>query len=219
MNFLLSFLLLLLFPTLTFASGMTKQEACEYPEGIAREEVYVLWPGKLPQIDGFLKKEGFLYYFIHTFSDRNTLSAYRDAGNTSWGFIRNTGSYLVSYDCTKSKVKFYPSIRSLGGTAYGKLNWISGNFLSYSLAWDERDPCKIWPDALLDIQSMAPLKIDRLSGLPRSTEAICIGRGAYKNIKDGIVQFDIEEHTWETEESFYSRYQYYLSTKKLKKIR
>ncbi len=82
MKFLL-FSTFFLFPALIFASGMTKQEACTYPDGIIREEVYVLWPGKLPQIDEFLKKDGFLYYFIHTFPDSNSLSAYRDTGNTA----------------------------------------------------------------------------------------------------------------------------------------
>jgi hypothetical protein len=80
---ILLFLIILLFPALTFASGMTKQDACSYRDGIHREEVYVLWPGKLPQIDEFLKQDGFLYYFIHTLPDSDSLSAYRDLGGTS----------------------------------------------------------------------------------------------------------------------------------------
>lgn len=37
-------LALFLFPTLSFASGLSKQDACAYPEGIHQNEVYILWP-------------------------------------------------------------------------------------------------------------------------------------------------------------------------------
>lgn len=71
------FTLFLLFPTLTFASGLSKQYACDYAEGIHQNEVYILWPGKFVRVDEFLKKDGFLYYFIHTFPDQKSLDGYR----------------------------------------------------------------------------------------------------------------------------------------------
>jgi len=211
----------LLFPILTFASGLSKQEACAYPEGIHREEVYIYWPWKIVQVDEFLKKDGFLYYFIHTFPDRDSLSYYRDIvslSSVTMSSVRNTGSYMASYDCARSKVKFYPNIRSLGGTAYGKMNWYNTKYLSYSLVGSDRDPCSVWPDSLLDLSTMTIFRLDRMSSMLRSTRDICIGRSMYKNINDQWIQFDIEEHHWDTEESFYSRYMYQFSNKKLKKI-
>jgi hypothetical protein len=40
----------------------------------------------------------------------------------------------------------------------------------------------------------------------------------YKNVTNGVIQFDIEEYHRATEESFYSRYQYQINTRKIKKI-
>jgi hypothetical protein len=113
LRFIALFIGFLILPSLTDAAGLTKQEACTYPEGIHKEQVYILWPGKIVQTDEFLKKDGFLYYFIHTFADRNSLRQYNQIGNFGDGIIRNTGSYFVSFDCARSKVKFYPQIRSL----------------------------------------------------------------------------------------------------------
>lgn len=172
-------------------------------------------------MDEFLKKEGFLYYFIHTFSDQNGLDAYRynEANpNSANGYIKNTGSYLASFDCARSKVKFYPNIASVSSTAYGKLNWISGNTLSYSLVATNRNPCTTGPDTILDMTRMMNMRFDRFAGLLKSTEDICIGRSMFKNVSSGVIQFDIEEHHWKSEESFYARYQYSFSTGKLKKI-
>ena len=220
MKFLIALILIFL-PTLTFASSLTKQEACSYPEGIHAEEVYVLWPGKLVKVDEFLKKWGFIYYFIHTFPDQNSLDEYRANGDDPkiiGGYIRNTGSYLVSFDCSRSKVKFHTNVRSLGGIAYGEFHWVSGNLLSYSLVWANRDPCKTGPDSILDMRTMIPLRIDTFQWIPRSTQEICVGRSMYRNVTDGVIQFDIEEYHRATEESFYSRYQYQINTRKIKKI-
>lgn len=216
-------ILILLFPTIIFASWLSKQEACGYDDGIHREEVYVYWPGKIVQVDEFLKVNGFIYYFIHSFPDRDSLDAYNDIRNnttTSTSFIRNSGSFFVSYDCARSKVKFHTNVRSLGGTAYGKINWFSNKYLSYSLVGADRDPCKTGPDTILDMSIMSNLRLDAtIRWLPKTTKDICVGRSMYKLIDANTVQFDVEEHNWATEESFYSRFQYTLSTKKLKKIR
>lgn len=212
---------LLFFPTLSFASGLTKQDACGYPLGIHQNEVYILWPGKFVRVDEFLKKEGFLYYFIHTFPDQQALDGYRkNEGNPNAmnGYIRNTGSYLASFDCSRSKVRFYSNISSSNGTTYGKLNWINGNILSYSLIRADRDPCTTGPDTILDMTRMVNMRFDRFTGLPKSTKDVCVGRSMFRNIENNAIQFDIEEHHWKTEESFYSRYQYSLTTKKIKKI-
>lgn len=197
------------------ASSLSKQDACLYSDGIHKESVYIYWPGKFVHVSEFLKKDGFLYYFIHTFPNKESLVYYKDSGDTSF---KNSGSYLASYDCARSKVKFYPNIQSRGGTAYGKFNWISGSYLSYSLVGKERDPCTTGPDTILDLRTMVNLRLDRLIGIPRSTANVCIGRSFFKTISDSLLQFDIEEHHWDTEESFYSRFQYNLLTKKLKKI-
>ncbi len=221
MNKIVFILIFLFLPSLAFASGLSKQEACAYPERIHQNEVYVLWPGKFVRVDEFLKKDGFLYYFIHTFPDQKSLDGYRqNEGNPNAenGFIRNTGSYLASFDCARSKVRFYPNIASVNGTAYGQLNWISGNILSYSLVGTNRNPCTTGPDTILDMHRMVNMRIDRFTGLLKSTKNICIGRSTFKNMDDGVIQFDIEEHHWDTDESFYSRYQYQFSIKKLKKI-
>lgn len=213
--------LFLLFPILSFASGLSKQDACDYAEGIHQNEVYILWPGKFVRVDEFLKKDGFLYYFIHTFPDQKSLDGYRQNEgdpNAANGYIRNTGSHFASFDCARSKVRFYPNIASVNGTAYGKLNWISGNILSYSLVGTSRDPCTTGPDTILDMTRMTNIRFDRFTGLPKSTKDICIGRSTFKNMAGGVIQFDIEEHHWDTDESFYSRYQYQFSIRKLKKI-
>ena len=213
--------LFLLFPILSFASGLSKQDACDYAEGIHQNEVYILWPGKFVRVDEFLKKDGFLYYFIHTFPDQKSLDGYRQNEgdpNAANGYIRNTGSYLASFDCARSKVRFYSNISSSNGTTYGKMNWINGNILSYSLVRADRDPCTTGPDTILDMTRMMNMRFDRFAGLLRSTEDICIGRSMFKNVSNGVIQFDIEEHHWKSEESFYARYQYSFSIGKLKKI-
>lgn len=179
MKFLLLFLIFF-FPILASAAGMSKPDACAYPDGIHYEEVYVLWPGKLPQIDAFLKKNGFLYYFIHTFADADSLAAYRDAGNRDLGIIRNTGSYFVSYDCTRSKVKFHPQVRSTEGTTYGKLHWIHGDILDYSLTPRTRRPCTTPPDSLLVLSTIKKLSPDTRKGIPRTTSKSCVARSQYK---------------------------------------
>lgn len=179
MKYLILFLILL-FPTLTSAAGMSKQDACAYPDGIHYEEVYVLWPGKLPQIDAFLKKNGFLYYFIHTFPDTESLAAYRDAGNRDMGIIKNTGSYFVSYECARSKVKFHTNIRSTEGTTYGKLHWIHGDILDYSLTPRSRRPCATPPDSLLALSTIKKLSPDTRKGIPRTTSKSCVARSQYK---------------------------------------
>lgn len=212
------FLLVLIFPALSFAAGMTKQEACMYEDGIYREEVYVLWPDKLPQIDGFLKKNGFLYYFIHTFPDTESLAAYRDAGNRDLGYIKNTGSYFVSFDCARSKVKFYPSIRSIEWTTYGKLNWINGDYLDYSLVSRYHDPCITSPDALISVSNIKKLNPDKTRWLAHSNTLTCVARSPYKLISDGLIEWETEQQKRSTEESFYSKYQYTFLTNKLKKI-
>lgn len=209
------FILISSWISIASATGLSKQDACDYPDGIHGDSIYIYWPGKLVHVSEFLKKDGVLYYFIHTFSDKNTLAYFRDSGDTS---VRNAGSYLASYNCARSKVKFYPNVRSLGGTAYGKFNWISDSFLSYSLVGKERNPCTTGPDTILDLRTMTNLRLDRIPGIPRSTTDICVGRSYFKNISSSLLQFDIEEHHWATEESFYSRFQYNILTKKLKKI-
>ena len=214
-------IILLFSSTVIFASSLSKQEACSYPDGIVRESVYILWPGKIVQVDEFVKKDGFLYYFINVFPDQETVDAYRANGNnadTRQISVKNEGSFFASYDCSRSKVKFYSHIRSLGGTAYGKLNWIAGQYLSYSLIGRDRDPCTTWPDMILDMKTMTNLRFDTTMRLLKSSKKICVGRSMYKSIEDGKMQFDIEQYQRDTEESFYSRYQYQFSTKKLKKV-
>ncbi len=215
------FLIIVLFPVVASTAGMTKQDACSYPDGIYQEQLYILWPGKIVQVDEFVKKDGFLYYFINVFPDQETVDAYRANANnadTRHSSVKNDGSFLASYDCSRSKVKFYSNIRSLGGTAYGKLNWLAGRYLSYSLLSRGRDPCTTWPDMLIDMDRMTNLRLDKTMRFLRSTPNICIGRSMYKSVEDGKIQFDIEEYHRDTEESFYSRYQYQFTTKKLKKI-
>ncbi len=218
---ILILLFLFLFPFFAFASWLSKQDACSRLDGIHREQVYILWPGKFVQVDEYLKHEGFLYYFIHVFPDQVTLDAYRKNGNNPeipGAILRNDGSYLASYDCSRSKVKFYPQVRSFGGTAFGKLNWVLGNYLSYSLVGYDRNTCTTGPDDLLDMTRIARMRLDQMIALPKSSSTLCVGRSMYRALEDGRIQFDIEEYHTDTEESFYSRYQYQFTTKKLKKI-
>lgn len=211
-------LFLFCFPALSFAAGMTKEEACAYPEGIHHAEVYVLWPGKLPQIDSFLKKEGFLYYFIHTFPDSDSLAAYRDAGNRDLGVIKNTGSYFVSFDCARSRVKFYPSVRSIEGTTYGKLNWVYGDYLDYTLVPRLRNACIIAPDSLIRLSNMRKITPDKTYGIPRSNPAICVARSSYKATSPGVIEWETEQQDRVTKESFYTKYSYTFALEKVKKI-
>ena len=79
MKKLLLLILLIILPNISHASSLSKQEACSYTDGIHREEVYVYWPGKQPQIDEFLKYDGKLYYFIQVLPDAKSLGNYRKA--------------------------------------------------------------------------------------------------------------------------------------------
>lgn len=209
---------LFFFPLFASAAGISKQDACAYPEGIHKQDMYILWTGEFAQVDEFLKRWNTLYYFIHTFPSQKNLDEYRINGRSSGNFIQNSGSYFVSFDCARSKVTFHKHIRALGGTAYGKLNWISWQYLSYSLVSANRDPCSVWPDTILDVSTLKVLPIDRIAGIPRTTRDVCVWRSMYRNRQDGTVQFDIEQHYWSSNESYYSRYEYRFTTKKLKKI-
>ena len=111
----LLFLILILFPSFSFASGLLKSDACSYTDGIHRGELYIYWPGEYPQVDEFLKYKGKLYYFIHNFPSSEALAHYRKAGNSpysEYGFIKNKGAFFVTFDCARSKVEFSPNLRS-----------------------------------------------------------------------------------------------------------
>jgi hypothetical protein len=72
------------------AVSLSKQEACAYPEGIHWDPIYVYWPGELPRVDGFLKKDNKLYYFIHIFFSGKNIDQYVESDNspyTKYGFI------------------------------------------------------------------------------------------------------------------------------------
>lgn len=222
MKKLLLLIFVFLFPALTSATSLLKNEACRYDDGIHRESLYVYWPGKYPTVDEFVKKNGKLHYFIQVFPTASSLDRYRTAGNspyTNVGFIRNSGSYLVSYDCARSKVEFSPWIRSTRGDQYGNFNWIDGEYLSYSFPkLTAINTCKEWPDSILSLRSMINIPLS-FAWIPRSTGNICIARWPYKSLGNGKIQFDIEKHDTTTDESWYSRYQYEIITKKLRKIR
>ena len=222
----LFFLFIILFlPSISHASSLSKQEACAYRDGIHREEVYVYWPGKQPQIDEFLKYDGKLYYFIQVLPDAKSLGSYRKAWNSPYtdvGFIRNSGSYFVTFDCARSKVDFSstPKMYSTRGDQYGRLNWIDGKYLSYSFPiLGSRNTCRDWPDAIMDMSTMGDIAIERVSWMPRSTKDICVARWLYKSLPGGKLQFDLETHDILSGESWYSRYMYQIDTRKLKKIK
>jgi hypothetical protein len=169
MKFLL-LIILAFFPTLTFAGGLMKQEACKYEEGIHWDPIYVYWPGELPRVDGFLKKDNKLYYFIHIFSSGKNIDQYVESDNnpyTKYGFIRNKASYMVSYDCSRSKVKFLPYLRSTRGDQYGKFLWIDGDILSYSItSHNPKSPCKFGDDIIMDMKTMARHQIEKDPSYP-----------------------------------------------------
>ena len=219
----LLFLILFLFPALTFASGISKQDACQYPDGIHREEMYIYWPGEYVQVDEFLKIGSKLRYFIHTFPARSSLDLYRASGNsplTSGGFIANKGSYFVTYDCGRSKVEFSDTVRATDGLSYGKLNWIDDRYLDFSwIRSGNINSCENIPDYIYDVYLNRYVIVGKRSELPHSGKNICVARSKYQNIAPGKIQFDIEKYDMATKESWYSRYQYQFSNKKLKKIR
>ncbi len=223
MKKLLLILIFLLFPTLTSATSLLKNEACAYEDGIHHESLYVYWPGKYPTVDEFVKKDEKLHYFIQVFPTAESLDRYRKAGNspyTTYGFIRNSGSYLVSFDCARSKVSFSTKIRSTKWDQYGSFNWIDGEYLSYSFPrLLSRNSCKQWPDSLVIFPDFYEIFAEAEKTYPKSTKDICYARSVYKSLGGEKVQFDIEKHDNKTNESWYSRYHYEMNTGKLKKIR
>lgn len=222
MKKLLLLIIVLFFPAITSATSLLKNEACSYEDGIHRESLYVYWPGKYPTVDEFVKKNGKLHYFIQVFPTASSLDRYRVAGNSpysTYGFIKNSGSYLVSYDCARSKVEFSPYIRSTRWDQYGKFSWIDGDYLDYTFAkLTAMNTCYDWPDTVMSLLTLRNIPL-YFSGIPRSTKDVCIARWPYKSLGDGNIQFDIEKHDNTTDESWYSRYQYEISSKKLRKVR
>ncbi len=223
MKKLLLIFIILAFPTLAHATSLLKNDACTYPDGIHREELYIYWPGEYPQVDEFLKYQGKLYYFIHNFSSSEMLGRYRKAGNSpysEYGFIKNKWAFFVTFDCARSKVTFSPTIRSASGDVYGKFYWLDRWYLSYSfLHLLKRNTCTTWPDTIVTVPAFSPIRIEKEKAYPKSTKSLCYARGPYKSLGDGRIQFDIEQHDQSTGESWFSRYQYQLDTKKLKKTR
>lgn len=221
-NFFL-FILLLAFPLFSHALGLMKTDACGYADGIHREELYIYWPDEHPQVDEFLKYKGKLYYFIHNFPSSEALARYRKAGNSpysEYGFIRNKWAFFVTFDCARSKVEFSPTIRSTSGDMYGKFYWLDRTYLSYTFTHMlRRNTCTEWPDTLVSLPDFSPLLLEKERWYPKSTKDMCYARGPYKSLGDGRVQFDVERHDPSTGESWFSRYQYQIDTRKLKKIR
>ncbi|GAB0174688.1 MAG: hypothetical protein HHAS10_05670 [Candidatus Altimarinota bacterium] len=222
MRSFLLFLCLLLFPSFVLASTLSKKEACSYPEGIHRDPLYIYWPGELPRVDGFLKKDNKLYYFIHIFPNTDAINRYIESDNspyTKYGFISNKASYMVQYDCSRSRVKFLPYLRSTRGDQYGKFHWIDGDILSYTItSYNAKSSCKYADDIIMDMKTLERYKIENDKNYPNAPNGYCLTRTPYKNQGNMIVRFQVEKYKISTKESWFSLYEYDLKKKFLSQI-
>lgn len=206
-----------------FASGLSKQEACKYEEGIHWDPLYIYWPWELPRVDGFLKKDNKLYYFIHIFPSAKAINQYVESDNSpysKYGFIKNKASYMVSFDCSRSKVKFLPYLRSTRGDQYGKFHWLDGDTLAYTItSYNAKSPCKYADDVIMNMSTMEKYPIETNPNYPIPPKGYCLMRAPYKNRGNSVVRFQIEKYKIETKESWFSLYEYDLKKQFLSQIR
>jgi hypothetical protein len=223
MKFVLLILFFFLVPFTTFAGWLSKQDACKYEEWIHWEPIYIYWPWELPRVDGFLKKNNKLYYFIHIFPSAKAIDGYVGSDNSPYsklGFIKNKASYMVEYDCSRSKVKFLPYLRSTRGDQYGKFHWIDGDTLSYSItSSNEKSPCKFAEDVIMNMATMEKYPIEKSQNYPPASKGFCLTRSAYKNKWNGIIRFQVEKYKITTKESWFSLYEYDLKKRLLNQIK
>lgn len=222
MKFFIS-LFLLSIPSLIFASALSKQEACKYPDGIHWDPLYIYWPGELPRVDGFLKKDGFLYYFIHIFPSGSSLERYVINGNNpytpKYGFVRNKAAYFVSFHCSRSKVRFSPILRSFRWDQYGKLLWTEWKYVGYSITREnQKSSCKFADDTILDISTHTRKDIEKHPLYPHAWQGECITRTPFRYSKWWFVEFTLERRILKTQESYYTRYRYNLEEQSLEKL-
>jgi hypothetical protein len=223
--FHISLLLVLFFSfsQTSYAIGLLKKEACAYPEWIHRLPLYVYWPNELPHVDDFLKKDNKLYYFIHIFPSAEAINRYIESDNSPYtksGFIKNKASYMVTYDCSRGKVKFLPQLRSTRWDQYGKFHWLDGDILSYSItSYNAKDTCKFADDVIMDMKTLEKYPIEKSKNYPESSVWFCLTRTPYKNRGNGILRFQIEKYKIATKESWYSLYEYNLSKRILTQVR
>lgn len=218
-------LIILLIPvwiTNVNAGGMSKQEACKYNEWIHGKSIYIYWPGELPRVDGFLKKDNNLYYFIHIFPSTEAIDHYIESDNspyTKYGFIYNKASYMVQYDCSRSRVRFLPYLRSTRGDQYGKLRWIDGDILSYTItSYNAKSSCKYADDVIMNMKTLEQYKIEEDENYPTAPKGYCLTRTPYKNQWNMIVRFQVEKYKISTKESWFSLYEYDLNKKLLSRV-
>lgn len=202
---------------------LSKKEACAFEEWIHWDPIYIYWPGELPRVDGFLKKNNKLYYFIHIFPSAEAIDGYVESDNSPYsklGFIKNKASYMVEFDCSRSKVKFLPNLRSIRGDQYGKFHWIDGDILSYSITSNNaKSTCKYADDILMNMATMEKYPIEGSKNYPEASKGFCISRSAYKNKWNGIIRFQVEKYKIATKESWFSLYEYDLKKRYLSQIR
>lgn len=206
-----------------YATALLKNEACKYEEGIHREPLYIYWPGELPRVDWFLKKDNKLYYFIHIFPSAQAIDRYVESDNspyTKYGFIKNKASYMVQYDCSRSKVKFLPYLRSTRGDQYGKFHWIDGDILSYTItSYNAKSPCKYADDIIMNMKNMEQYPIEKSPNYPTVLDWYCLTRTPYKNRGKWIIRFQVEKYKISTKESWFSLYEYNLEKRFLSQIK
>lgn len=207
----------------TDALGLMKKEACAYSEGIHRMPIYVYWPWELPHVDSFLKKDNRLYYFIHIFPSLDAIKRYEASDNSPYsklGFIKNKASYMVSYDCSRGRVKFLPYLRSTRWDQYGKLHWIDGDVLSYTItSYNAKSACTYADDVIMDMKTMEKYPIEKSPNYPIASKGFCLTRTPYKNRGNGIIRFQIEKYKIATKESWFSLYEYDLKKRILNQIK
>ncbi len=207
-------LLILLFPLSVSAIGISKQVACNQPNGINLKPIYILWPGEIPYVDSFVKYNGKLYYFIQKFASAKARNIYIKNGNSPLannGFITNKWSFLVEYDCARSKVDFLP-IQDTSGLGHGKFLWNNGRWVDYSFTHPNRTPsCKIQQDTILNLETQNRANIDSiLKQYPESTKSGCYTRDIYTYTGNDTVVFRVERKNLSTKESFFYPYAYDL---------
>lgn len=89
---------------------------------------------------------------------------------------------MVEFDCSRSKVKFLPYLRSTRGDQYGKFHWIDGDTLSYSITSNNaKSTCKYADDIIMNMATMEKYPIEKSKNYPEASKGFCISRSAYKN--------------------------------------
>lgn len=206
----LAILVFFLVPLTSHAIGISKQVACNQPDGLNNKPLYILWKWEIPYVDSFVKYNNKLYYFIHQFrssSERDTYRRWTNSPLTNSGFIQSQWSSLVEFDCARFKVNFLP-IQDRTGKSYGKILWEKDGYLAYTFIKPNISKrCNPPQDALFDLSTRESINVNKvLDEYPASDEKECYTRNMMTYKKNKTVSFKVERKVFPKGNSFFFPY-------------